>query len=135
MDSSLIASFAYVLAICSVTRALVNAERFSYILSNRRALGIFAATAPFVAIVAFLLVTIPMERFEMLPCVHLNESELSAVLPEPHTGTCVWFDVQKQTKPMNPIARVVRTIKPSVVASKKGKGSYRRQKEKANSNS
>ena len=30
---------------------------------------------------------------------------------------------------MNPIARVVRTIKPSVVASKKGKGSYNRKKQ------
>jgi stalled ribosome alternative rescue factor ArfA len=38
--------------------------------------------------------------------------------------------MKKQTKPMNPIARVVRTIKPSVVASKKGKGSYNRKKSK-----
>lgn len=31
-------------------------------------------------------------------------------------------------KQRNPVAKVVREIKPSVVASKKGKGSYNRKK-------
>ncbi len=31
-------------------------------------------------------------------------------------------------KKTNPVAKVVKTIKPSVVASKKGKGSYNRKK-------
>lgn len=35
---------------------------------------------------------------------------------------------QKQLKKTNPVAKVVRTIKPSVVASKKGKGSYTRKR-------
>lgn len=35
---------------------------------------------------------------------------------------------QKPTKTKNPVAKVVRLIKPSVVASKKGKGSYKRKK-------
>ena len=35
---------------------------------------------------------------------------------------------QKQLKQKNPVAKVVKLIKPSVVASKKGKGSYNRKK-------
>jgi len=35
--------------------------------------------------------------------------------------------MKKKLKHINPIAKVVRAIKPSVVASKKGKGSYNRK--------
>lgn len=35
--------------------------------------------------------------------------------------------MKKKIKNINPIAKLVRTIKPSVVASKKGKGSYNRK--------
>jgi len=37
--------------------------------------------------------------------------------------------MKKQVKSINPIAKVVKAIKPSVVASKKGKGSYNRNKQ------
>ena len=35
--------------------------------------------------------------------------------------------MKRKLKIKNPIARVVRTMKPSIVAAKKGKGSYRRR--------
>ena len=41
--------------------------------------------------------------------------------------------MKKKTTVKNPIARVVRTMRPAVVANRKGKGSYNRNKEKANS--
>ncbi len=35
---------------------------------------------------------------------------------------------QKQLKQKNPVAKVVKQIKPSIVTSKKGKGSYTRKR-------
>ena len=35
--------------------------------------------------------------------------------------------MKKTSKVKNPIAKVVRTIKPRIVAAKKGKGSYKRR--------
>ena len=39
--------------------------------------------------------------------------------------------MKKTSKIKNPIAKVVRTMKPRIVASKKGKGSYNRAKLKS----
>ena len=39
--------------------------------------------------------------------------------------------MKRKPKTRNPIARMVRTLKPRVVASKKGKGSYNRAKLKS----
>lgn len=43
--------------------------------------------------------------------------------------------MKKKPQPKNPIAKMIRSLKPSVVVNRKGKGSYNRNKEKANSNS